>query len=291
MRSEDWGVHPIKRRYMDPSTGRFTTLDEFAGDMQDPLSLNKYLYTQADPINGYDPSGQDDEGFSIGGPSVGVLAAVGDGAPWLGWKAWMPALWNNSLTGENVHEFEVSGYDCKIEWAEGWQIYFPPINWPHSGAWGQPYLDQDGEAHAGPTYASTRVSIWGHDSCNTIPKTYLGDDGGTMIASVNQSPGNYRIDWGYRVEASAKKAPGGGNYTISDWTDRVVKDGVGTFGPTTPVKKQDMLSSVVTVTEGGWIKVAKYVPQINITGLRDYDPSTETTIEGTLYIYGIAKLP
>ena len=62
MRSHEWGIHPIRRRFMDPSTGRFTTLDSFAGDMQDPLSLNKYLYTQADPINGADPSGCDDIG-------------------------------------------------------------------------------------------------------------------------------------------------------------------------------------------------------------------------------------
>ena len=58
MGSHEWGVHPIRRRFMDPSTGRFTTLDSFAGDMQDPLSLNKYLYTQGDPINGYDPTGR-----------------------------------------------------------------------------------------------------------------------------------------------------------------------------------------------------------------------------------------
>src|SRR3984885_11733713 len=55
-------ANPLRLRFMDPSTGRFTTLDPFAGDMQDPLSLNKYLYTQADPINGADPTGQYDEG-------------------------------------------------------------------------------------------------------------------------------------------------------------------------------------------------------------------------------------
>jgi RHS repeat-associated protein len=292
MRNEEWGVHPIKRRYMDPSTGRFTSLDAYAGDPTDPLSYNKYLYTQADPVNGYDPTGNDDFSIDVGSPAVGLLAE----GPWLELRAWIPALGNASLTGGNVHEFEVSGYDCKMEWAEGWEAYFP-FTGLRSGPWGQPYLDQDGNAHVGPTYVSTRVTIWGHDSCNTIAKTYLGNDGGTIQASVNLSPGKYRVTWGYRVEASCATKSPGGVYSVGDWKGNYVttasdgKPGNARFGPGPPVKKQDMLTSVVTVTEGGWTKVARYVPQINISGLRDYDRSTETTIEGTLYIYGITKLP
>jgi len=37
---------------------RFIEMDTFAGDSQDPLSLHKYLYVNADPVNGWDPSGQ-----------------------------------------------------------------------------------------------------------------------------------------------------------------------------------------------------------------------------------------
>ncbi len=44
----------------NPKIGDFTSLDPFAGDPTNPLSFNKYLYTQGDPINGYDPSGCDD---------------------------------------------------------------------------------------------------------------------------------------------------------------------------------------------------------------------------------------
>jgi hypothetical protein len=52
----------------------------------------------------------------------------------------------------------------------------------------------------------------------------------------------------------------------------------------------EMRLSPLEESEGGWISFATYVPQ-NISGFRDYDPSTETTIEGTLYVYGISKLP
>jgi hypothetical protein len=78
--------------------------------------------------------------------------------------------------------------------------------------------------------------------------------------------------------------------------DRIVKgpggnDVNGTLSPKKPVKMQDILTSVVTVSQDGWVLLATYRPQIKIGGFRDYDPSTETTIEGTLYVYGISKLP
>ncbi len=51
-----WRYH--RARFYDPSTGRFNRLDPFAGNFEDPLSLHKYLYTHADPINMTDPSGE-----------------------------------------------------------------------------------------------------------------------------------------------------------------------------------------------------------------------------------------
>jgi hypothetical protein len=51
-------------RWMNPRTGRFHTMDSYAGDPQQPLSLHKYLYCQGDPVNGTDPTGHD---FLLGG--------------------------------------------------------------------------------------------------------------------------------------------------------------------------------------------------------------------------------
>jgi YD repeat-containing protein len=39
----------------------FIQMDPTSGDNSDPLSLHKYLYADADPINGFDPSGDDDD--------------------------------------------------------------------------------------------------------------------------------------------------------------------------------------------------------------------------------------
>jgi hypothetical protein len=44
---------------MNPLTGRFWSMDEYEGSETDPVSLQKYLYTGADPANGIDPSGHE----------------------------------------------------------------------------------------------------------------------------------------------------------------------------------------------------------------------------------------
>ncbi|MDR2438266.1 MAG: RHS repeat-associated core domain-containing protein, partial [Planctomycetaceae bacterium] len=51
------GQQYLRARYYNPANGRFNRLDPFFGNLNDPQSLHKYLYTHADPVNGIDPSG------------------------------------------------------------------------------------------------------------------------------------------------------------------------------------------------------------------------------------------
>jgi RHS repeat-associated protein len=51
------GLQYLRARYYDPTTGRFNRLDPFAGNGNDPLSLHRYIYVDADPVNAIDPSG------------------------------------------------------------------------------------------------------------------------------------------------------------------------------------------------------------------------------------------
>jgi len=44
-------------RYLDTDSGRFWSMDLFAGVKKKPLSLHKYLYAHSSPVNGVDPSG------------------------------------------------------------------------------------------------------------------------------------------------------------------------------------------------------------------------------------------
>ena len=51
------GLYYLRARYMNPSTGTFITMDEYAGSVFDPVSLHKYLYANASSVMFSDPSG------------------------------------------------------------------------------------------------------------------------------------------------------------------------------------------------------------------------------------------
>jgi RHS repeat-associated protein len=51
------GFYYLRARYMSPASGRFTQQDAFEGIDMRPVSLHKYLYANANAVNGRDPSG------------------------------------------------------------------------------------------------------------------------------------------------------------------------------------------------------------------------------------------
>ena len=51
------GYYYLRARYMDTTTGRFISMDSYLGSVDDPVSLHKYLYANANPVNYIDPSG------------------------------------------------------------------------------------------------------------------------------------------------------------------------------------------------------------------------------------------
>jgi RHS repeat-associated protein len=51
------GMQYLRSRWTDPATGRFNRQDEYPGNSSNPLSLHKYLYVHADPVNATDASG------------------------------------------------------------------------------------------------------------------------------------------------------------------------------------------------------------------------------------------
>ncbi len=52
------GLDYLRARWMDTGVGRFVSRDTFAGTLQDPVTLHKYLYANVNPISNIDPSGQ-----------------------------------------------------------------------------------------------------------------------------------------------------------------------------------------------------------------------------------------
>ena len=73
------GYYYLRSRYMDPSNGRFTQMDVFAGFNSDPVSLHKYLYANASPVVYVDPSGNfaiTMQGFFFSTFSIAALIPV-----------------------------------------------------------------------------------------------------------------------------------------------------------------------------------------------------------------------
>jgi RHS repeat-associated protein len=56
----DLGLYYLRARYYNPATGRFLSRDPEDGYAKDPASLQKYLYANGDPVNGWDPMGRED---------------------------------------------------------------------------------------------------------------------------------------------------------------------------------------------------------------------------------------
>lgn len=52
------GLYYLQSRYYDAKNGRFITRDSFEGFQDKPLSLNKYAYTENNPVNLVDPNGR-----------------------------------------------------------------------------------------------------------------------------------------------------------------------------------------------------------------------------------------
>jgi RHS repeat-associated protein len=68
----DLGLINLRARQYNPNAGRFFTIDSTMGDVLSPLSLDKYLYANADPINGFDPTGK----TTLGEYSIQIEARV-----------------------------------------------------------------------------------------------------------------------------------------------------------------------------------------------------------------------
>jgi RHS repeat-associated protein len=52
------GMYHMGARYYDPTIARFTQQDPQAGQLARPLTLNRYLYANDNPVNSCDPTGE-----------------------------------------------------------------------------------------------------------------------------------------------------------------------------------------------------------------------------------------
>ena len=69
----DLRCYYLRKRLMSPPNGRFMTGDTFEGHQTDPVSLHRYLYAAANPVNNTDPSGR----FTVFELSISIPATIG----------------------------------------------------------------------------------------------------------------------------------------------------------------------------------------------------------------------
>ena len=60
------GLEFLRARYYNAEIGRFFQEDTYLGDINDPLTLNRYAYTKNSPLNYIDPSGHTQVGIPKG---------------------------------------------------------------------------------------------------------------------------------------------------------------------------------------------------------------------------------
>jgi RHS repeat-associated protein len=53
-------LYHLRARYYNPLTGRFETMDPVGGNLFDPATLHKYVYTRNNPVDRVDPRGTED---------------------------------------------------------------------------------------------------------------------------------------------------------------------------------------------------------------------------------------
>ena len=66
------GFYYLRARYFNNDTGRFITSDPFFGNTFEPMSLHKYLYAHANPIDNVDPTGL----FSISAAFSAAISGI-----------------------------------------------------------------------------------------------------------------------------------------------------------------------------------------------------------------------
>ena len=70
------GLYYLRARYMNPSVGSFISMDSYSGSIDDPVSLHKYLYANANPVSNSDPSGY--SSLADLNASMGIQATLND---------------------------------------------------------------------------------------------------------------------------------------------------------------------------------------------------------------------
>ena len=106
------GLYYLRARYMDTSTGRFISQDSYAGNINDPVSLHKYLYANSNPVMYTDPSGYLSlKRFIIAEVVLGIVAVT-----WAMEAQSAMNIGNSLLKDLNSFEEDFINHNLEFDW-------------------------------------------------------------------------------------------------------------------------------------------------------------------------------
>ena len=89
------GLYYLRARYMNPNTGTFISMDSYSGSINDPVSLHKYLYANANPVMYSDPSGY----MSLHEMAVSIAAKAELAVMEMAQNNWAMTVWRGFIGG------------------------------------------------------------------------------------------------------------------------------------------------------------------------------------------------
>ncbi len=142
---ESLDLYSMRARYYDTALGRFLTRDMYPYNYENPVELNRYIYTANNPVNYTDPSGHDFQSYSkitittstvvfgalalLGGASLACVASQACASTILkffqgiGGAIWelLQGLWSVGATAfESYADFVAQGYSGHCSVTECW---------------------------------------------------------------------------------------------------------------------------------------------------------------------------
>jgi RHS repeat-associated protein len=124
----------LRARYYNPSDGRFLSRDTWAGDINNPLSLNRWMYVEGNPVNYVDPTGMkpSESHFKYCSPLSGIDSQYCNNivrgihpdtkTPWV--QYFLYDLFGEDCDVLNLHESLPHSIGLNTPVANGWWFHY-----------------------------------------------------------------------------------------------------------------------------------------------------------------------